>query len=273
MSTDFQGVESNARTYARRFRCPLVSGEGIHVCDAEGRRYLDCLSGAGTMMLGHNHPVVTEAIERHLAARHLWHGLDIPTPTKIQFIERLFSLLPGGFAADARIQFCSPSGADAVEAAIKLVKTATGRRAFVAFRGSYHGMTHGALALTSDCGPKAPIANLMGEVHFFPYPYDYRCPFGLGGEPGAEMGLRYIEGALRDPHNGIGPVAGVIVEVLQGEGGAVPAPASWLRGLRRITHDLGIPLIIDEIQTGAGRTGRFLALEHAGVVPDVLLMS
>ncbi len=138
-------TESNARSYPRRLPIALRRAQGIYVEDVEGRTYIDCLAGAGALALGHGHPAVMEAIERTLAEGIPLQTLDLTTPVKDAFVQELFASLPNEFAANARIQFCGPSGADGIEAALKLTKTATGRRTALAFRGAYHGMTHGAL--------------------------------------------------------------------------------------------------------------------------------
>jgi diaminobutyrate-2-oxoglutarate transaminase len=265
--------ESNARTYPRRIPIAIKNAKGVHVTDTEGRTYFDCLAGAGALALGHNHPVVVQAIQQMLAEGLPMQTLDLTTPVKDQFVQTLFASLPAEFSSNARVQFCGPSGADAVEAAIKLVKTATGRRSMLAFHGAYHGMTHGALGLTADLGPRKPIAGLMPEVHFLPYPHHYRCPFGLGGEAGHRTASTYVERLLDDPNSGIVPAAGMILEVVQGEGGVIPAPDDWLRKIRGITRERTIPLIIDEVQTGLGRTGALYAFQHAGITPDVVVLS
>ena len=198
--------------------------------------------------------------------------LDLTTPIKDEFVETLFAALPKSFAEQAKIQFCSPSGADAVEAAIKLAKTATGRSTVLAFHGAYHGMTHGSLALTGNLTAKSAINSLMPDVHFLPYPYPLRCPFGNGAR-GAIQSLYYIRHLLSDPESGICKPAAIILEVIQGEGGVIPAPAHWLRGLRDICTEFDIPMIVDEIQTGLGRTGNLFAFEYAKFQPDILLLS
>lgn len=265
--------ESNARTYPRRIQIAIKEAKGIYIKDVDGNSYIDCLSGAGTLALGHNHPVAVEAMKAALDSNLPLHTLDLTTPIKDQFVEELFALLPTEFAKEARIQFCGPTGADATEAAVKLVKTATSRRSMVSFHGGYHGMTHGALSLTGNLAAKESISGLMPDVHFFPYPYSYRCPFGIGGEEGHRIGSHYIESVLADPESGIVKPAGLILEAVQGEGGVIPAPDAWLQQIRRITQEQDIPLIIDEIQTGFGRTGKMFAFEHSGIVPDVLLLS
>ncbi|NBM14135.1 diaminobutyrate--2-oxoglutarate transaminase family protein [Streptomyces sp. GC420] len=257
--------ESAARTYARSLPVVPVRARGLTIEGADGRRYLDCLSGAGTLALGHNHPVVLEAIRKVLDSGAPLQVLDLATPVKDAFVTELFATLPCGLADRARVQFCGPAGTDAVEAALKLVRTATGRSGVLAFTGAYHGMTAGALDVSG--GAREP------RVTRLPYPQDYRCPFGAGGERGAELAARLTESLLDDPKSGVGAPAGMILEPVQGEGGVVPAPDSWVRTMRRITEERSVPLIADEVQTGVGRTGAFWAVQHSGVVPDVMVLS
>ena len=265
--------ESNARSYPRRLPIALARAKGIYVEDVAGRIFIDCLAAAGTLVLGHNHPVVREAIERALRDELPLQTLDLTTPVKDRFVQDLYALLPAELAARAKIQFCGPTGTDGVEAALKLVKTATQRHSLLSFHGGYHGMSHGALSLMGSLGPKREVGSLLPDVHFLPYPYAYRCPFGIGGEAGETAGLRYIQTVLSDPESGVRPAAGMILEAVQGEGGVIPASARWLRELRTITRAAGVPLILDEVQTGLGRTGRFFGFQHADIVPDVIVMS
>ncbi|WP_328308787.1 diaminobutyrate--2-oxoglutarate transaminase family protein [Streptomyces sp. NBC_00442] len=257
--------ESAARTYARSLPIVPVRARGLTIEGADGRRYLDCLSGAGTLALGHNHPVVLEAIRRVLDSGAPLHILDLATPVKDAFTTELFATLPRQLAEHGRIQFCGPAGTDAVEAALNLVRTATGRTGMLAFAGSYHGMTAGALAVSGGARD--------GGATRLPYPHDYRCPYGVGGERGAELAARWTENLLDDPKAGVPAPAGMIVEPVQGEGGVIPAPDAWLRRMREITESRSIPLIADEVQTGVGRTGTFWAVEHSQVVPDVMVLS
>lgn len=263
--------ESNARTYPRHIPIAIESASGLTVEDADGNSYLDCLAGAGSLALGHNHPVVVDAIERALDNDRPHHTLDLTTPIKEQFVDALFESLPERFASSAKIQFCSPAGTDAVEAALKLVKTATGNQNVLAFQGGYHGMTNGALSLMGDVAVKSDIAGLMPGVHHLPYPYDYRSPFGVDGSH--ETASQYVEHLLDDPNGGVSDPAGLIAELVQGEGGVIPAPDAWTREIRRITRERDIPLVVDEIQTGLGRTGELYAFEHAGITPDVVTLS
>nr|WP_254538582.1 diaminobutyrate--2-oxoglutarate transaminase [Halomarina sp. BCD28] len=265
--------ESNARTYPRHLPLAIREAQGVTVTDMNGDEYYDCLAGAGTLALGHNHPRVVAAIERVLAADRPMHTLDISTPAKEQFVDSLFGSFPDAFGDHAKVQFCSPAGTDAVEAALKLVKTATDNRSVLGFRGAYHGMTNGALSLMGETDAKEPVPGLMSDVHHLPYPYDYRCPFGIGGDAGHRAASSYVENLLDDTGSGITDPAGMILEPVQGEGGAIPAPDEWLHEMRRITRERDIPLILDEIQTGLGRTGELYAFEHADIEPDVVTLS
>lgn len=265
--------ESNARSYPRRIPLALKEAHGLYVLDTRGQLFMDCLAGAGTLALGHNHPQAIDAMRATLDSGLPLHTLDLTTPVKDEFVETLFAALPPAFAAQARIQFCGPTGADGIEAALKLAKIATGRKGIFCFSGGYHGMTQGALSLMGNLGPKQLPGSLMADVQVLPYPYDYRCPFGIGGELAIDAGLNYIEQLFTDPESGVLLPAAVVVEVVQGEGGVIPAPVRWLQGLRKLTQEHGVALIIDEVQSGIGRTGRMFAFEHADIEPDILVLS
>ena len=146
--------ESNARSYPRRFPLAMQTAEGVLVTDADGKQYYDCLAGAGTLALGHNHPVVIEAIQKMIEEKRPLHTLDITSEIKEEFVNEVFASLPEAFAKRAKIQFCGPTGGDAIEAALKLVKTATGKRTILSFHGAYHGATHGTMALSGNLSPK-----------------------------------------------------------------------------------------------------------------------
>ncbi|MCW3121144.1 MAG: diaminobutyrate aminotransferase apoenzyme [Flavipsychrobacter sp.] len=265
--------ESNARSYPRKLPFALAQAKGIYIKDVDGNVYYDCLSGAGAIALGHNHTVVQDAIRTELDNNLPMLTLDITTPIKEEFVKEILSCFPEEFAKNAKVQFCGPSGADAVEAAIKLVKIATGRRSMAAFHGGYHGMTHGALSMMGNLGSKNLIPGLMSDVHFLPFPYNYRSPMGdVGVDPDVACS-NYIDTVLTDDESGVTKPAGIIVEAVQGEGGKIPAPDAWMVRLRKITKEQGIPLIIDEIQSGLGRTGKMFAFEHSGIIPDVVVLS
>ena len=266
-------VESNARSYPRSFPIAMHRASGVFVEDTQGQLFIDCLAGAGTLALGHNHPDIHRVLQAHLQSGAPLHTLDITTPAKDTFMQQLLRILPKSMASNAKIQFCGPTGADAVEAAVKLAKTATGRSTVLAFDGAYHGMTHGTLAMMGNLGTKSPVKSLMPDVQFLPYPNLYRCPFGLQGEDSIRANLHHLENLLSNPLSGVLPPAAVIVEAIQGEGGVVTAPVAWLKGVREITAKFDIPLIFDEVQSGIGRSGKMFAFEHADIVPDMIVMS
>ncbi|MBB2775660.1 UNVERIFIED_ORG: diaminobutyrate-2-oxoglutarate transaminase [Comamonas terrigena] len=265
-------MESNVRSYPRKLPLAIAKAHGCWLTDVEGTEYLDCLAGAGTLALGHNHPAVIESIQTTLASGLPLHTLDLTTPLKDAFTEALLEQLPGGKDAYC-LQFCGPSGADGTEAAIKLAKTFTGRSSVISFSGGYHGMTHGALAMTGNLSAKNAVHGLMPGVQFMPYPHEYRCPLGIGGEAGVDALTYYFENFIEDVESGVTKPAAVILEAIQGEGGVVVAPTKWLKKIREVTEKHGIVLILDEVQAGFARSGKMFAFEHAGIEPDVIVMS
>ena len=265
--------ESEVRSYPRRLPIAIKQTRGAIIEDSKGQVYLDCLACAGALALGHNHYEINQVMIAQLNQGAPYQTLDITTPAKDAFIKSVMQFLPTNFAKNARIQFCGPSGADAVEASIKLAKLYTQRNTMISFHGAYHGMTNGALALTGNLGAKERRTGLMSDVHFLPFPYNLRCSFGLGGVEGAKQSIRYIESVLNDDESGITKPAAIIVEPIQGEGGVIPAPAFWLQELRRIATEQDILLIFDEIQCGIGRSGDHFAFEESGIEPDILILS
>jgi diaminobutyrate-2-oxoglutarate transaminase len=262
--------ESSVRTYPRGLPIAIRRGAGSYVEDLDGNVFIDFLAGAGAVPLGHSHAELVEAIARQLPL--LTHGLDFPTQIRDEFISAQLSMLPESMRASTRIEFCGPSGADAVDAALKLCKTATGRSDIIAFQGAFHGCSHAAMTVTGLVAQKQRVAGRVPDVHFFPYPYPLRCALGAGPASGQRC-LEYLERSLRDPLGGIPPPAAVIVEMVQGDGGVIPAPTDFVRGLRRFTRELEIPLIVDEVQTGGGRTGTWFAFEQHGIEPDAIVAS
>lgn len=266
-------VESNATTYVKMIQCNIIKGEGSIMIDSSGKKYIDCLAGAGTLAFGHNHPKIISSIKKYLDEGGLLHGLDLSTPAKINFSKKLISCLPKEMQDEVKIHFCGPAGTDATEAAIKLFRTATKRNPIISFHGAYHGMTMGAISLTGNLAIKKEIGVSMPDVHFFPFPYEFRNPYGNSNGKIIETSLSHIKSTLIDPNSGILKPAAIIVEAIQGEGGCIPAPNKWLKGLKNICEELDIPLVLDEIQSGFGRTGKMFAFEHADIIPDAVLLS
>ncbi|MBV1851492.1 diaminobutyrate--2-oxoglutarate transaminase family protein [Catellatospora tritici] len=264
-----QRRESNARTYPRHLPIALAEGSGSYVRDVDGNVFIDFLTGAGVLSLGHNHPELVRVVTQQVAT--LTHALDFPTPAKDDFVDAQLSMLAPGLRERMKVHFCGPTGANAIEAAIKLCKTATGRGDVVSFQGGYHGGSHAAMALSSLVAQKRPIANGVPGVHFFPYSYCNRCPVGLRPDSCQTNCASLLENALLDPNGGIAPPAAVLLELVQGEGGVIPADHDFVRRVRALTRTLEIPLIVDEVQTGCGRTGTWFAFEQYDIEPDVIV--
>ncbi len=261
-------LESSARSYPRSVPVAIEQGRGATMKDVDGNTFIDFFGGAGVLNVGHSHPAVMRAATEQ--QQKLVHALDFPTTPKLRLMRRLKSLLPGALRDSARFHFGGPTGSDAIESALKLTRAHTGREAVIAFQGSYHGMTTGALSVTSDVGFGGPASS---PVHFMPYAYCYRCPLGLKPESCGTACAKLLDSSLEDPHSGIPHPAAVLIEPIQGEGGTIVPPDGYLAEVRRITRKHEVPLIVDEIQTGFGRVGTFFACEHDRVTPDVMTLS
>jgi diaminobutyrate-2-oxoglutarate transaminase len=261
-------LESNARSYPRSVPVAIEAGRGATMKDVDGNTFIDFFGGAGVLNVGHSHPdVLAAAAEQE---RKLVHALDFPTKPKLRLMGKLKTLLPGRLRESAKFHFGGPTGSDAIESALKLTRAHTGRDAVIAFQGSYHGMTTGALSVTSDVGFGGPTSS---PVHFMPYPYCYRCPLGLKPDSCELACANLLDSSLEDPHSGIPHPAAVLIEPIQGEGGTIVPPDGYLSKVRAITRKHDVPLICDEIQTGFARTGTMFACEHDGVSPDVITLS
>ncbi|MBT2211494.1 aspartate aminotransferase family protein [Actinomadura sp. NEAU-AAG7] len=240
-------------------------GEGAYLYDAEGRRYLDFTAGIGVTSTGHCHPRVVEAAREQ--AGTLIHGqyTTVMHRPLLRLTEALGEVLPDGLDS----LFYLNSGSEAVEAAIRLARHATGRQNIVVFHGSFHGRTMGAAALTT-AGTKfrAGIGPLMPGAAVAPFPQAYR--YGWDEDEATRFALRELDYVLATT-SAPADTAAFVVEPVLGEGGYVPAPPAFLEGLRERADRHGILLVMDEVQTGVGRTGRFWGHEHAAVRPDVLI--
>ena len=265
--------ESRASTYSKRLPITPVEGRGSHIRDVQGRWYLDCLAGAGAVSLGWNHPVVTEAIRKTLDSGEPLLTLDFHTPVRDAFVEDLLATLPAGLANDCVVHLCSPSGANAIEAALMLAEVATGGREHVAVQGGFHGCSRAARSVSSGGDLRLQPVALSPGVHFLPYPQDYRCPFGMGGDRGVELAINAIDNLFSNPQSGLSSPASVLTEFVLGEGGVIPAVPAWAQALRHAASQADIPLIADEVQAGVYRTGRAWAFDRCNVEPDVIAIS
>lgn len=239
-----------------------AAGSWLH--DVEGNPYLDFFSGAGTLNYGHNHPDIKAALLDYLRQDRIIHGLDMFTPAKAEFLGRFRDVVLAPRGLDYKVQFPGPTGANAVEAALKLARKVTGRDRIVSFTNAFHGMTLGALSVTGNSmkrsGAGVPLNNTMA----LPY-----CGFLEDGVDSIDI----LEAMIDDQGSGLDLPAAVIVETLQGEGGINPASPLWLRRLADLCARREILLIVDDIQMGCGRTGPFFSFETAGIVPDIVTLS
>jgi 4-aminobutyrate aminotransferase len=261
-------AELLAPCYARYSDLVVDRAEGAHLHTVDGRDVLDFGSGIGVVNLGHRHPAVVAAV--HAQVDRLWHtSVTTLNPLMIEAAEALVRIAPPGLDT----VFFGNSGAEAVEAAIKLARKATGRTELIAFRGAFHGRTYGAVTLTaSKAKYHQGVGPLLPGVHHVEYPYCLRrCPTDASGRCAVAAGeeIERLFATTVAPED----VAAIIVEPVLGEGGYVVPPAEFLPNLRRICDAHGILLIADEVQSGVGRTGRNFAVEHSGVVPDILCVA
>lgn len=266
-----RSLESGAVSYPRKIPIAIRHAKNEMVTDMDGREYIDFLTGAGVLPLGHNPSFLVEIAKKQLDT--ITHGLDFPTEAKLDFMEQHLSMLPEKLQGKYKMHFCGPTGADAVEAAIKLAKLNTQGGEVVSFLGGYHGCTQGALSLTTDRKLKEGVQNLIPGVHYFPFSYCYSCPFGLEQASCGNTCASYFGRVMGDSHNGMGKIAAVILECVQGEGGVIPVKPALIEEIHRYTQKHKIPLIVDEVQTGCGRTGNWFAFEEYGIEPDIIVMS
>jgi diaminobutyrate-2-oxoglutarate transaminase len=260
----FAELESGVQSYARAFPRQFDVARGVHIWDRVGRRYVDFLTGAGSLNYGHNHPVLKQALLDYVARDGIAHGLDLHTAAKEGFLAafRDLILLPRNLAY--KVQFTGPTGTNAVEAALKLARLATGRTGIVSFTNAFHGVSAGALAATGNKFHRSGAGYPLAGTTVMPYE----------GYWGADVDtIACAERLLDDPSSGVELPAAVIVETVQGEGGLKAASPEWLRRLALLCRERDILLIVDDIQAGCGRTGPFFSFEEAGIVPDIVTLS
>ncbi|MBA3412679.1 MAG: 4-aminobutyrate--2-oxoglutarate transaminase [Actinobacteria bacterium] len=241
----------------------IQEGRGATVTDVDGNTFLDFTGGVGCLNVGHSHPRVVEAAQQQLADFSHTDFTIIPYELYVTLAERLVELTPIGGPAKAAF---FNAGTEAVENAIKFARSYTKRPAVIAFEGAFHGRTLLSMTMTSKTHPyKAGLGPFAPEVYRVPFPNDYRGP-------DSGTALAALERALVS-QVAAESVAAVVVEPVQGEGGFVVAPRAFLEGVRRICDEHGIVLVVDEVQTGFGRTGRMWAIEHYGIEPDLMLVA
>ncbi|MFW3616049.1 diaminobutyrate--2-oxoglutarate transaminase [Billgrantia antri] len=258
-------LESNVRTYSRSFPVVFTKARNARLTDETGREYIDFLAGAGTLNYGHNNPHLKQALLDYLDGDGIVHGLDFWTAAKRDYLETLEEVILKPRGLEYKVHLPGPTGTNAVEAAIRLARVAQGRHNIVTFTNGFHGVTMGALATTGNRKFREATGGIPLQGSAF-MPYD-----GYMGEHADS--LDYFEKLLGDNSSGLDLPAAVIVETVQGEGGINVAGLDWLKRLERICRDNDILLIVDDIQAGCGRTGKFFSFEHAGIKPDIVTNS
>ena len=260
----FEQYESNVRTYCRSFPAVFRRAKGAELVDQRGRVYIDFFAGAGALNYGHNPEFIRDRLIAYLREDYVTHALDMFTVAKRDFLTRFVNVILSARGLDYKVQFCGPTGADAVEAALKLARLATGRQTVAACTGGWHGMTAGCLQVTSNRDTRSTAGMPLPFTTFLPFP---EGPFARADSLGA------IEAAFEDPSSGVEKPAAIIVETVQSESGVYVASVEWLRGLRSLCDRHGVLLIVDDVQVGCGRTGQFFSFERAGIEPDIVCLS
>ena len=259
----FSRRESEARSYCRAIPALFNRASGSELFDADGNRYIDFLAGCSSLNYGHNDPDMKEALIAHITGDGVAQGLDLHTDAKQSFLSDFDKYILTPRSMDHRVMFTGPTGANAVEAAMKIARKSTGRTNIIAFTNGFHGVTMGALAATGNGYHRGGAAMDTSGVTRLPYE-DY-----AEGVDSAAL----LEQMLADPSGGVDAPAAIMLETVQGEGGLNAASDDWLRRIERIARDHGALLIIDDIQAGCGRSGQFFSFERAGLKPDLVTMA
>ncbi|MFE2997621.1 diaminobutyrate--2-oxoglutarate transaminase [Nocardia sp. NPDC059246] len=263
--TVFADLESNVRGYCRSWPTVFDTASGAWLRDESGREYLDFFAGAGALNYGHNNPVLKQSLLEYIAGDGLTHGLDMSTVAKRDLLQSLRDRILQPRGLDYKVQFPGPTGANAVEAALKLARKVTGRTEILNFTNAFHGMTLGALSVTGNAAKRAGAG--VPLQHATSMPFD-------GYLSGADDdSFEWMERVLDDASSGLDSPAAVIVETVQGEGGVNLASVQWLRKLAGLCSAREILLIVDDVQMGCGRTGPFFSFEMAGITPDIVTLS
>jgi diaminobutyrate-2-oxoglutarate transaminase len=236
---------------------------GSRLFDESGEGYIDFFSGAGTLNYGHNHPVFKELLFDYLRRDGITHSLDMATVAKREFLTRFERVILAPRGLPYKVQFTGPTGANAVEAALKLARKVTGRSNVLYFHNAYHGLSLGALAVTGSSAKRKGAG----------VPLLFTTPIPFEGDLGDRDTIDHLRSLLENPSSGVDRPAAVIVETVQAEGGVRAASLPWLRKLAGLLSEHGILLIVDDIQAGCGRTGTFFSFEPAGIVPDIVCLS
>ena len=258
-------------SYSRPYPLVAHKAEGMVVTDMDGNTFLDFAAGIAVCATGHCHPRIVKVIQEQATQLIHLSGTDFYYPQLSQLAQKLAEITPGN--SDKKVYFCN-SGTEAIEAALKLARYATGRKKFIAFYGAFHGRTLGALSLTaSKPVQRRGFGPFLEGVTHVPYPYCYRCPNQPGGNSCDSACLRVIEDQLFRTILSPEEVAAIVFEPILGEGGYVVPPPEFFEELKRLSTVYGILLIADEVQSGMGRTGKMFAVDHFGLEPDIMAIA
>lgn len=260
----FDQYESEVRGYVRAFPTMFEKSKGAEIWDIDGKRYVDFFAGAGALNYGHNNSIINDAVVNYIQSDGIGHALDMGTVAKHDFIEAFVNTILKPRKLDYKLQFVGPTGTNAIESALKLARKIKKRKQVMSFTNGFHGMSMGSLSITGN--------SYYHDDNYGVPAYTTQVPFHnyLGDQVNTVAYLRKI---LEDASSGTDLPAAIVLETIQAEGGINVAGEEWLRELRRICDDFDILMIVDDIQTGNGRTGDFFSFERAGIVPDIVTLS
>ncbi len=260
----FEQIESQVRSYVRHFPTVFTSAKWSTLRDEQGKEFIDFFAGAGTINYGHNNPMVSEALIEYIKNDGIIHGLDKATTAKKQFLEKLYYTILQPRHLDYKVQFCGPTGTNAVETALKIVRMVKGRSNVISFTNGFHGLTMGSMAITGNAFYRDEAFINRANVTFMPYDGYF------GDDTNTALYLRKF---LEDTSSGVDLPAAVFLETVQAEGGVNVASFQWLKEVEQVCRDFDILLVVDDIQVGNGRTGTFFSFEEAGINPDIVILS
>ncbi len=259
----FEEYESEVRSYCRKFETVFVKSKDSKQYDEDGKEYIDFFMGAGALNYGHNNDYIKQRVVDYLMNDGVTHAMDMYTKPKREFLEYFEEKILAPRGLSYKVMFPGPTGTNSIEAALKLARKVTGRQTVFAFMGCFHGMTLGALSLTTEEAARKGAGTQLGGVVHIPAPYMF---------PGLDV-LNYIDTLITDDHSGVEKPAAIFIETLQAEGGIHPFSTEFLKGLRELCDKHEILLVVDDVQVGCGRTGYFFSFERAGIVPDIVCLS
>lgn len=267
----FEQRESDVRGYCRVYPVIFDTAKNARQKDVEGNEYIDFFAGAGVLNFGHNNEHMKNAMIAYLERDGVTHSLDMHSAAKQAFMEKFVETILKPRNMPHKLQFMGPTGTNAVEAALKIARRATGRREVVAFTKGFHGMTLGSLACTANQAFRGAAGVPLNHVAHFPFgcePQCQGCELGCGLEGLKQMRALYLDGS-----SGMQAPAAFLVETIQAEGGVNVASKAWLHGVQELAKELGSVFIVDDIQVGCGRTGSYFSFDDLELDPDIVCLA